>query len=161
MYAKRRLLLAALLIGLVAPSALAQSTINVLVVDETDGFAESLAVNAIVGLMKQQTDLFASVDAVITPVASPFDLPFLDNPNGKSYDLVVVAPKGVLSLGQIWLVTSAYPQNRPKLLAAMDFLGELTTRFGAQFGLSLKLLDVSQDLFVGLLSGFFTRIGVL
>jgi len=114
-----------------------------------------------VGLMKQQTELFASVDAVITPVSSPFDLPFLLNPNGKRYDLVVVAPKGVLSLGQIWLVSSAYPQNRPELLAAMDFLGELTTRFGAQFGLSLKLLDVSQDLFVGLLSGFFTRIGVL
>jgi len=158
--AKAALLLATLLLCL-APVVLAQTPISVLVIDETDSFVESLAVNAIVGLMKQQSDLFASVDAFIAPVSSPFDLPFRDNPNGKRYDLVIVAPKGVLSLGQIWLVTTTYPQNQPQLLGAMGFLDGLAVRFSAQFGLSLRVLDVTESLFVGILSGFLTRIGVL
>jgi len=148
------------LILLLPVSALAQG-IDALVVDETEGFTESLAVNAIVGLLRQQTGLFASVDAVITSVQSPYDLPFAENPTGKQYDLVIVVPKGVLELGELWLVTAPYPQNDEALWAALAFARALAERFGAQFDLSLRLLDVNQSAFAGILSGYFARLGVL
>lgn len=141
-------------------SALAQG-VDALVVDETEGFTESLAVNAIVGLLRQQTELFASVDAVIAPVDGPYDLPFDENPTGKEYDLVIVVPKGALALGELWLVTAPYPQTDAPLSAAIAFARELAGRFGAQFGVSLRLLDVNESLFAGILWGYFARLGVL
>ena len=142
-------------------TAWGQAPLRVLIVDETEGLIESLAVNAIAGLLKQQTQLFATVDAVIAPVSSPFDLPFMENPTGKRYDLVIVAPKGVLELKEIWLATASYPQRRAELMAAIDFLQELARQLGVQFKLELALQDVSENLFVGILSGFFVRLGVL
>lgn len=142
-------------------AAWGQAPLQVLIVDETDGLVESLAVNAIAGLLKQQTQLFGTVDAVIAPVGSPFDLPFLRNPTGKRYDLVIVAPKGVLQLKEIWLATASYPQRRSELMAAMEFLHTLAEQFGVQFKLQLELQDISQNLFVGILSGYFVRLGVL
>jgi len=142
-------------------TAWGQAPLKVLIVDETEGLVESLAVNAIAGLLKQQTQLFATVDAVIAPVGSPFDLPFLENPTGKRYDLVIVAPKGVLELKEIWLATASYPQRRAELMAGIDFLQGLAQQFGVQFKLELALQDMSENLFVGILSGYFVRLGVL
>lgn len=157
----KHLILVVGLIFVFAVSGLAQAPIDVLIVDETEGFLESLAVNLIVGLLRQQTDLFSTVDAIISPVASRFDLPFTENLVDQRYDLVVVAPKGALELGEIWLLTLPFPQSRPDLAAAIGFLQGLAAQFGEQFNVEIRLIDINEDLFLGILAGFLTRLGVL
>lgn len=157
----KRLILVVGLVCLFAVSGLAQAPIDVLIVDETEGFIASLAVNLIVGLLRQQTGLFGTVDAIIAPVASRFDLPFTENPVDQRYDLVIVAPKGALKLGEIWLLTLPFPQNHPGLAAAFGFLQGLTAQFSEQFNLEIRLVDINEDLFVGILAGFMARLGVL
>lgn len=135
--------------------------IDVLVVDETESLVESLAVNLIVGLLKAETTLFDQVETVFATVDSPYDLPFDQSPSQQRFDLIIVVPKGTLQVGRIWLVTAPFPQNDPPTHNALLFLRELGNRLSQQFNLSLTLLDVNQDGFVGLLSTFFSRLGLL
>lgn len=154
----------ATLLGFIAiwvSPVLAQEPIDVLVVDETESLTESLAVNIIIGLVRQEVDVFSSVDAVIAKVKSPFDLPFHAKPNGKDYDMVIVAPKGVMELGEIYLVTEAYPQTCEKLKRAMTFLETLGKDLNDQFNLNIQIKDVNTSFFAGLLSTYFYHLGLL
>ena len=135
--------------------------IDVLVIDETESLIESLAVNLIVGLLKAETTLFARVETVFATVDSAYDFPFNESPTDQRFDLIIVIPKGALQVGRIWLVTVPFPQNYPPIQNALLFLRELGNRLSQQFNLSLALLDVNEDGFVGLLSTFFSRLGLL
>lgn len=154
----------AILLGFIAMWAspvLAQEPIDVLVIDETESLTESLAINIIIGLVRQEVEVFNSVDAVIAKVKSPFDLPFHTKPNGKDYDMIIVAPKGVMSLGEIYLVTEAYPQTCEKLERALSFLETLGRDLNNQFNLNIQIKDVNTSFFAGLLSTYFYQLGLL
>ncbi len=144
-----------------APVWAQTETIDVLVIDETESLTESLAVNIIIGMLRQEIDLFSSVDAVIAKVNSPFDLPICNKVNDKTYDLIIVAPKGVISLGEIYLVTEAYPQTYSDLSQAIEFLKVLRESLISQFKIDIQLRDVNNSFFAGLLSSYFERMGLL
>jgi hypothetical protein len=139
----------------------AQAPIDILIIDETETLLESIAVNIIAAMLRQETELFGQVDAIISTVDSPFDLPVRENTMNRSYDLVIIAPKGVLDLKQIWLVTPTYIEQLPELSAAIDFLSGLAEQLSGQFEFEANLLNVSHDLFIGILAGYFCQLGIL
>lgn len=135
--------------------------IDVLVVDETETLVESLAVNLIVGLLQQEPTLFGQIDTVFATVASAYDLPLRENPSGHCYQLVIVAPKNVLQLHKIWIATAPFPQNYAAVQAALTFLRALGAELSQRFNVEIKLVDVNEDGFVGILASFFQRLGLL
>lgn len=154
-------ILMGLIVFFAAPVLAQDNTLDVLVIDETESLTESLAVNIIIGLLRQEQKIFCSVDAVIAKVASPFDLPLHAGFSEASYDMIIVAPKGVISLGEIYLITEPYPQNRDDLSKAIQFLEKLRKDLIDQFKVDIKIQDVNSSFFAGLLSGYFARMGLL
>ena len=88
---------------------------------------------------------------------SGFDLPPIEGLGGKSYDLIMIIPKGGLeTFFQIWAITD-YPIT-PQLQRAIQFLSAVVEEV---FGPKVEVTDVTEDLIPGYFAAVFLRDGLL
>ncbi|MCX8102826.1 MAG: hypothetical protein N3E42_00040 [Candidatus Bipolaricaulota bacterium] len=157
---KRIVLLSIIALGtLSALGALAQSKVDLLLVDETQTLQASLMVQ-IYARALQESGLF-NFEAKIVRVASSYDDPLGVNPTDKRYELIVIVPRGIEdgSVPQIWLITKPIgPQTRPELLTAIELIRQ---RVAQGSGGLFKALTVLDDGALGIFSSVFERHGWL
>lgn len=131
--------------------------VNTLVINESE--AASLAIGVMAGFL-ELSGLMA-VDIFTADVESSFDIPISGNSFEKCYDLIIIVPREMLTLKQIWLVTLPVRELRPGVLEAIQFIKDLLTEFAARFQFDVKALSVSDDLIPGFFSTIFQRSGLL
>lgn len=129
--------------------------IDLLLIIEEVSFQALLQAQVLASVAKE-SGLF-DLDSRIVDVDSGFDLPPIEDLGGKSYDLIVIIPKGGLeTFFQIWAITD-YPIT-PPLQRAIQFLSAVV---GEVFGPKVEVTDVTEDLVPGYFAAVFLRDGLL
>ena len=129
--------------------------IDLLLIIEELSFQPLLQAQVLASVVKE-SGLF-NLDGRIVDVESGFDLPLIQDLDGKSYDLIVIIPKGGLeTFFQIWAITD-YPIT-PPLQGAIQFLSAVV---GEVFSPKVEVTDVAEDLIPGYFAAVFLRDGLL
>lgn len=125
--------------------------IDLLLIIEEVSFQPLLQAQVLASVAKE-SGLF-NLDSRIVDVDSGFDLPPIEDLGGKSYDLIVIIPKGGLeTFFQFWAITD-YPIT-PPLQRAIQFLSVIV---GEVFGPQVEMADVTEDLIPGYFAAVFLR----
>jgi len=133
--------------------------VRVLVIDETKTFASTMRVAGVVGALKG-SDLF-TVEIRLADVASSYDDPLagatLTGPN-VPYDLLLIFPRGLddRSVRQVWIVSDGLDRLPPAVRAGVDFASRI---IDGAFAGTAGAVDVSEDLYPGLLWAFYAQEG--
>ena len=135
-----------------------ENPVQVLIIDETKTFTESIQVNVLVGLLKQNSQL--EVSARLVDVATGLDLPFHTGELNERFDLVVLIPLDLGASRTIWLFGRPfYETKEPSAAQAALLVRGLLERV---FALQQAVVKGTQDdLFPALLAGFFLKNGWL
>lgn len=152
--AKARLfLLVVLVLGSVLLSGLGfgagadTAKVNLLIIDETRTFEDSMRVEIAARLILQ-TGLFK--------LSSMLEVPLELNPNEKKYDLILMIPRRIK---QVWIITSDIPARLPERL--QEAVEALTDAASQIFNPGREVVDVSQDLAPAIWGALFLNYGWL
>ena len=129
--------------------------IDLLLITEEVAFQPLFQAQVLASIVNE-SGLF-NLDSRVVDVDSGFDLPPIEDLGGKSYDLIVIIPKGGLeTFFQIWAITD-YPIT-PPLQGAIQFLSAVV---GEVFGPKVEVTDVTEDLVPAFFAAVFLRDGLL
>ena len=129
--------------------------IDLLLIIEEVSFQSLLQAQVLASVAKE-SGLF-KLDSRVVDVDSGFDLPSIQGLDGKSYDLIVIIPKGGLEIFfQIWAITD-YPIT-PPLQGAIQFISAIVE---GVFGPQVEVADVTEDLIPAFFAAVFLRDGLL
>ena len=147
-------------------AALAQplAPLTVLVVDQTQDLTASLAINSVFANLKPLLPTGTRLEGLFMAAAYDLELPYINQIKLRfgRYDLIVVVPKRVVALQQIW-VAGCYPRYPidPLLLGAVAALRGVITDSDLPGVSLLKVLTAMDDFWVGLLAEQFRGHGLL
>jgi len=135
--------------------------IRLLLVDETKTFTSTMRVGALAGVLKT-IGLF-DVSVRLVDVPSSYDDPLRaeqPDPAQTPFDVIVVLPRGLDdgSMSQIWLVTPGLESLTPTVRAGVDAASGIIAQV---FQGSAEAIDVSEDLWPGLLAALYLKEGWL
>jgi len=124
-----------------------QEKVNLLIIDETRTFEESMRVEITARLILQ-TGLFKLSSMLAVPQGL--------NPKEEKYDLILMIPGRIK---QVWIITSDIPARLPeRLQEAVEALRKVATQV---FNPGREVVDVSQDLAPAIYGALFLNYGWL
>jgi len=134
---------------------------RLLLVDGTKTFASTMRVGALAGALKT-IGLF-DVCVRLVEVPSSHDDPLQAEQSDAEqtpFDVIVVLPRGLddASTNQVWLVTAGLKSLTPTVLAGVNAASGIIDQI---FQGSAEAIDVSEDLWPGLLATLYLREGWL
>ena len=135
--------------------------VRLLLVDETKTFASTMRVGALAGALKKM-GLF-DVSVKLVDVSSSYDDPLkteqLDSGQAP-FDVILVLPRGLDdgSVSQIWLATTGLESLAPTVRAGVDAASHIVDQVFQGLG---EAIDVSEDLWPGLLAALYQKKGLL
>lgn len=133
--------------------------IRILLVDETKTLFSTLRVGALATRLKKSNQFETMVK--FADVRSSFDDPLFGvEPEGKPYDIIIVIPRGIDdgTVKQVWLVTRWLPRLSSQVRRAVEMISTYIDRI---FSGVAEATDITEDLFVGLLSAVYVARGWL
>jgi hypothetical protein len=136
---------------LVTSAQPAVEEVRVLVVDETKTFTSTMRVAGLVGALRS-VGMF-EVGVALADVTTDYDDPLLGRmpaEDEEPYDMIVILPRGLDdgTIDQIWVVSAGVHSLSPIAAAG---LGMLSTVVDQVFGEIAEAIDVTEDLWPGLL----------
>ncbi|HED03168.1 MAG TPA: hypothetical protein ENI60_00115 [Candidatus Fraserbacteria bacterium] len=154
----------ALLLGLTGTSALGANAplaqpapLKVLIIDETRTLTASFQVNALILALRGQPAL--SVAAQFAKVGSGMEFPPLQGVAGQRFDLIIIVPRKLTELRQIWFITRPWNELSPTLRTAVGAIAQVAEKIFGPTGVHPR--DVRQDLVPGWFATIFERQGLL
>jgi hypothetical protein len=140
-----------------AASATEPGLPRLLVVDSTKSFASTLRVGGLMGALRAAG--LMTVEIHLSEATSPHDDPLPLSPEeGEPFDLMIFLPRGLDdgTSTQIWLVSNGFDRLAAPVLAAVRAAAQT---IDLVFAGSAHAVDVSQDLYPGLLWGSYRARG--
>ena len=134
---------------------------RLLLIDETKTFASTMRVGALAGIIKE-TGMF-DLMVKLVDVDSSFDDSLggaMLEPAQDPYDLILILPRGLDngSVKQIWLVSDGLNGMALHVRAGVDVISQIVNQVFQGIG---QAIDVSEDLYPGLLSALYIKGGWL
>lgn len=133
--------------------------IRLLLVDETKTFTSTMRVGALAGVLKGSGMFKVSVRLV--DVESSYEDPLVGAlPDQAPFDIILILPRGLddLSVSQIWLVTGGLDELAPPVRAGLAGVSQVLDQVFQGLG---EAIDVSEDLWPGLLAALYQKKGLL
>ncbi len=131
--------------------------LRVLIVDETRTLLASFQVNALIITLRAMPGF--SVAAQFAEVETGMEVPPLKNVTGKSFDLIVIVPRNLEELQQIWLITRPWNELAPPVQSSVQTVAQVVGKIFGSTGVHPR--DVTQDLVPGWFAAIFQQMGLL
>ncbi len=133
--------------------------VRLLLVDETKTFASTMRVGALAGALKGLRLFEVSVRLV--DVESSYEDPLVGASLDQApFDIILILPRGLDddSVSQIWLATTGLESLAPTVRAGVDTASHIVDQIFQGIG---EAIDVSEDLWPGLLAALYQKKGLL
>ena len=133
--------------------------VRLLLVDETKTFTSTMRVGALAEALKG-FPLF-EVSVRLVDVESSYEDPLGGAlPDQAPFDIILILPRGLddRSVTQIWLVTSGLDELAPPVRAGLTAVSQVLDQVFQGIG---EAIDVTEDLWPGLLSALYQKKGLL